>query len=493
MKQRLTGVIWTIDGALTANESGQARIWPTQRRICYVSNSSKAAENSGLAGQPRITSSSFDPSTNRVLTQRMSWISLYLAGTSLLALPHLHRAAQGNAVSSSASSVAYSAQTASAEGNLPASTYLELRKQTLAHARPISGPRLKNPALASGGIDRVMAAALAEQRANRLSRVGVIAAPPGATTLLSGHPATLLNMGPSTPPSAQMTSPLSHGAASKNPGCTFPAIRTVNGRSVSPVFTPAEPDNHYRISGCAFGTRPGMVRLQPAANAPALGPPPQPITLELETLTSWTDDSIDVHINAALTGTPDFTADLVVQLSSGITLRMPRCQFLAVRGEPQLLRSIPASWVRLDAPLLSARAIRQVEFESPPVASEEVPLGAVGASTFIARSDPRDFATGKDTYDLSQLAPGWAIDSVQIRVLDAACPGENKLAVTNGSWETSWTPRGFVVAWARETCASPIPPVFNFTLSSSQYAMDVWVVGPAGTLPLPNNFTVARP
>ncbi len=171
---------------------------------------------------------------------------------------------------------------------------------------------------------------------------------------------------------------------------------------------------------------------------------------------------------------------------------MPRCQFLAARGEPQLLRSIPASWVGLDATLLSARVIRQVEFESPPLASEEVPPGAVGASAFVARSDPREFATGKDTYDVSQLAPGWAIDSVQLRVLDAVCPGENKLAVSNGSWETTWTPRGFVVAWARETCASPIPPVFNFTLSSSQYAMDVWVIGPAGTQPLPNTFT-ARP
>ena len=237
---------------------------------------------------------------------------------------------------------------------------------------------------------------------------------------------------------------------------------------------------------------PGIVRLQPAPAGILPGPPLQPITLQLETPSSWTDDYIDVHINPALTGIPDFTADLVVQLSSGLTVRMPRCQFLAVRGEPQLLRSIPASWVGLDATLLSARVIRQVEFESPPLASEEVPPGAVGASAFIARSDPREFATGKDTYDASQLAPGWAIDSVQLRVLDAVCPGENKLAVSNGSWETTWTPRGFVVAWARETCASPIPPVFNFTLSSSQYAMDVWVIGPAGTQPLPNTFS-ARP
>ncbi len=410
-----------------------------------------------------------------------------------MALPHLHcAAAHSVAFVSAASPAAHPPQTVPVEGNLPASSYLELRKQTLAHARLISGPRLKNPNLASGGIDRGMASALAEERANRLSRSGITSPPPGTTTLLSGSPTTLLPTPGSTLPAGQTRSQPFHETAPKNPGCSWPAIRAVNGRSISPVFTPAEPDNHYRISGCAFGRTPGIVRLQPAPAGILPGPPLRPITLQLETPSSWTDDYIDVHINPTLTGIPDLTVDLVVQLSSGLTVRMPRCRFLAVRGEPQLLRSIPASWVGLDATLLSARVIRQVEFESPPLASEEVPPGAVGASAFVARSDPREFATGKDTYDVSQLAPGWAIDSVQLRVLDAVCPGENKLAVSNGSWETTWTPRGFVVAWARETCASPIPPVFNFTLSSSQYAMDVWVIGPAGTQPLSSTFT-ARP
>src|SRR3954452_21044265 len=134
----------------------------------------------------------------------MCWLSLCLAGTSLLALPHLHRAAQGSALAWSASTVSHSGQSTPAEGNLPASTYLALQKQTLAHARLISGPRLKNPALASGGIDRGIASALVEERANRLSRVGVIAPPPGSTTLLSGLSTTLLSKGASTLPSAQM-------------------------------------------------------------------------------------------------------------------------------------------------------------------------------------------------------------------------------------------------------------------------------------------------
>src|ERR1700750_2857899 len=104
----------------------------------------------------------------------MCWILLCLAGTSLLALPHLHCAAAHNvAFVSAASSAALSSQTAPVEGNLPASSYLELRKQTLAHARLISGPRLKNPNLVPGGIDRGMASVLAEERAYRLSRSGI--------------------------------------------------------------------------------------------------------------------------------------------------------------------------------------------------------------------------------------------------------------------------------------------------------------------------------
>jgi len=415
----------------------------------------------------------------------MCWIPLCLAGTSLLALPHLQYAAgRSFALASAASPPAYSAQTTQAEGNLPTSSYLELRKQTLAHARLISGPRLKNPNLASGGIDRGIASALAEERADRLNRIGLTPPAAGTAALLSGHPATLLSSPESSPPTSTTRNPMIRDAASKSPSCPLPVIRAVNGRSTSPVFTPAEPDNHYRISGCAFGSTPGMVRLQPAPANPSL----ESITLKLDTPSSWSDDHIDVHINSALTGLPDFTADLIVQLSSGVSVRMPRCQFLAVRGDPQLLHSIPAASVRLDATTLPARAIHQVEFESPPIASGEVPPEASGASAFISRSDPREFASGKDTYDLSQLAPGWAIDSVQLRVFDAACPGENKVAVSSGSWETSWTSHGFVVAWAGETCASPIPPVFNFMLSSSQYALDVWVIGPAGTQAFPNSF-----
>ena len=418
----------------------------------------------------------------------MCWIPLILAGTSLLALRNPIAAACA-AASRSTAAAPLSAQTGVPEGNLPTSRYLELRTQTLAHARPISGPRLKNPNLTTGGLDRNTATALAEQRADRLNRVG-FSSQPHATALLSDQPATLLPSSPSTGGAQRPSTSSSAELIPHKSSCSIPAIHAVNGRATAPVFTPAEPDSHYRITGCGFGSAPGTVRLKPTVTDPSSGPALQPIAMQIE---SWRDDYIDARINPGLTGIPDFAAELVIQLPSGRNVQLTHCQFLAARGEPQLLRSIPAAWVRLDATSLSARAIHQVEFESPPVAGAETPPDAVGSSAFIVRSNPQPFSTGRDSYDLSQLAPGWVVESVQLRVFNAACPGESRLPVSNGSWETSWTAHGFVVAWADETCSSPIPPVFNFTLSSSQYATDIWVIGPAGTQPILNGISARQP
>ena len=464
---------------------------PSLQRPRHVSNRRKFQPKNALAGHSRITFSSFDLVLQPVFTRRMCCIPLILAGTSLLSLPHPLPAPHTIVSRSAAAPAALSTQTGPPEGNLPASRYLELRTQTLVHARLIAGPRLKNPNLAASGFDRNIATALAEQRANRLDRVG-FASPAAGATLLSGQPATLLPSPTSTQPTQQAGSPIDRDPALKKSSCSGPAIHAINGKSSSPVFTPVEPDNHYRITGCAFGSAPGIVRLQPNLTGLSLGSALRPITLQLDTLSSWTDDHIDVHINPGLTSVPDFTADLVIQFPNGRSIHLTHCQFLAARGEPQLLRAIPAAWVRLDATTLSARAIHQVEFESPPVTGEEIPPDAVGSSAFITRSDPQAFTTGKDSFDLSQLAPGWVVESVQLWVFDAVCPGESKLPVSNGSWETSWTPHGFVVSWADETCASTIPPVFNFTLSSSQYATNVWVVGPAGTQPLPSTFNARQ-
>jgi hypothetical protein len=381
------------------------------------------------------------------------------------------------------SAAAKSTRNGQPESNLPPDRYQQLRLQTLAHAALIAGPRIKNPRIADGGLDREVVASLAEQRLWRRSHLGAMLASSSTHMLLHDQqPAVLANVHTN---SASVPGPKSVSRqTAPQIACTVPTIRSVNGKSANPVFTPTEPDNHFHIEGCSFGSVAGSVRLQPNSHTLQFGTPVQPISLHPESVDGWKNDAIDVYIDPRLKSVPDFVADLIIHLPSGRELRLDGCTFVASRSESQLLKSIPAAWISLDAPATSAHAIQQVEFESPPFTSEQVPAGATGTSAFVARSDPAPFSTGRDTYDLSQLAPGWMVESVELNVFDASCPSENNQAENHGAWTTNWIARGFVIAWGSETCATHIPPLFNFTLNSSQYAVRVWVVGPAGTEPL---------
>jgi hypothetical protein len=378
-------------------------------------------------------------------------------------------------------------QSAQPEGSLPADRYQQLRLQTLAHARLITGPRIKNPRIADGGLDRDVVASLAEQRLWRQAHLGATVALSQAHPLLSDQATTLL------PNAHSSSTAVMEPAAGLRPlhssmPCVAPTIRSVNGKATGSIFTPAEPDNHFHIEGCSFGQVAGTVRLQASSRVLQPGVLAAQIYLRLDGPGAWKNDSIDVYIDPGLKSISDFIADLIIQLPNGREAQLAGCAFVASRGEPQLLRKIPASWVALDATATSARAIEQLEFESPPFTSEQVPLDAVGTSAFVARSDPSRFSIGRDSYDLSQLAHGWTVESVQLSVFDAACPGENVQAESQGNWTTNWSAHGFVIAWASETCANRIPPLFNFILNSSQYAVRVWLIGPAGTQPMGGGF-----
>ncbi|WP_348263419.1 hypothetical protein P8935_02425 [Telmatobacter sp. DSM 110680] len=378
-------------------------------------------------------------------------------------------------------------QSGQPEGSLPADRYQQLRLQTLAHARLITGPRIKNPRIAAGGLDRDVVASLAEQRLWRQSHLGTTVALSQTHPLLSDQATTLL------PTVHTISTALMEPAAGVQPlhssvPCIAPTIRSVNGKAAGPVFTPAEPDNHFHLEGCSFGQIAGTVRLQLSSHALQPGVPAAQINLRLDGARAWKDDAIDVYIDPGLRSVSDFVGDLIIQFPNGQEAQLNGCSFVASRGEPQLFKNIPAAWVALDATATSVRAIQQLEFESPPFTSEQVPPGAVGTSAFVARSDPSRFSTGKDSYDLSQLAPGWMVESVQLSVFDASCPGENVQAESQGNWTTNWSSHGFVIAWASETCANRIPPHFNFNLNSSQYAVRVWLIGPAGTQPLRSGF-----
>ena len=415
----------------------------------------------------------------------MRLIVFILASTNLWLCPQSGLAADHSDAEAATSLLA---QTGPAERNMPAGQYKKVRAQTLANARMIIGPKTRNPRLATIGVDSSVLAVVAEQRAYLQSHLATQPSGSPNALLLPSQKTTLLgpprnNSGvPSHPP----TSPPRPGMLSRT-SCSSPRIRSVNGRYSGAVFTPVEPDNYYRIEGCGFGNTPGNVRLQPDLRSLQIGVSSRALSMELDSPAGWTDEQIAVHVDPKLTGVSDFPVNLVVHLANGREVPLLGCMFVAARGEPQLLKTIPAAWVKLDATFASSRPIAQLEYVSPPVASDEIPADALGSSVLIVRSDREPFAPGRDLYDFSQLSPGWAVQSLQLNQFGVSCPGgDNVAAESKGVWTTTWNLHGFAVSWARETCTSSASLAFNFTLNSSQYAAMVWVIGPAGTQPIRN-------
>ena len=409
-----------------------------------------------------------------------------LASISLWLCPQSGFAADHSGARKSGSTALHVAQTAPAEGNLSAGQYERIRAQTLANARMIVGPKTRNPHLATIGVDSSVLAVVAEQRIYLQSHVAMQSVD---SSLLQSQGTTLSgtsrgNSGTPSQPNASPPLP----RMSQRISCSSPTIRSVNGRNSGVVFTPIEPDNYYRIEGCGFGSTPGSVRLQPDLRNIQTGANSRSLSMELDSPASWTDDEITVHIDPTLSGVSDFPVDMVVHLANGREVPLLGCMFVAVRGEPLLLKTIPAAWVKLDATFASSRPITQLEYLTPPVASEEIPSDAIGSSVLVVRSDREPFASGRDLYDFSQLSPGWVVESLQLNQFGVRCPGNKVPAESKGTWAATWTPRGFSISWARETCTSSANPAFNFTLNSSQYAARVWLIGPAGTQPMRNGF-----
>jgi hypothetical protein len=369
-------------------------------------------------------------------------------------------------------------QVAPQKPELSENEYRIRRDEALSRAQSQTGPRLKNPAV-SDGFSLPIVAGLQQQQ-DYLQRSSFQLK---ETASSSTKQARLINSrnNPTAPllPKQRPRAPepqLLLGA------CNGPTVRSVNGKAKEPIFTPQPPNNFYRIQGCGFGNIPGKVQLEPDPKRLVMGTPPgQPIALELESPTSWSENEVRVRLDPRLSGTADAPVSLVIY-SGNQRLELPGCLFVALRGEPRMLNKIATSWVTLH-PTTAPHPIRQLEYVSPPARGEGVPANAINSSALVVRSDSGDFGFGTDKYDFSRLNPGWVVDSIQIQSYSESCPGDITSTRSFGHWNITWTERGFAIAWASDSCASHIPPLFDCKLSSSQYALKVWVVGPAGTAP----------
>jgi hypothetical protein len=359
--------------------------------------------------------------------------------------------------------------------------YEKLRLGALSLARVKVFSKLSKSSLSESGVDWNMMAALDQQRAYLLERAPLASDPPQAAQQNNGTFVPSLAAAPRSK-SALADVPVWTGISMAST-CKSPQIRSVNGKAQNAVFTPRLPDNVYRIEGCMFGRVPGQIQLEPhptSREQTAL-----PIRLRLKPVAnSWSDSQIDVYLDDHLSGVSDTPVTLVIFPGKGQRVELRGCFFVARRGEPKLLHTIPASWVKLEATTTTARGIRQLEYVSSLQAREGIPNDASGTSALILRSDSTPFESGTDVFELSRLNSGWRVESVQLQHYVVSCPGDVVQAKKSGQWATAWTHEGVKVKWAAESCRSYIPPQFKFELSTSLYALKIWVVGPAGTEPI---------
>jgi hypothetical protein len=358
-----------------------------------------------------------------------------------------------------------------------ADDYKQLRAEALANAEVRVTARRKNPRVSSRGLDPGVLGTLAQQQAYLASHPLRSDLAATESTKASGKTAS------SSFPKARSVPAVPSKQLLSSFACNGPMIRSVNGARDGAIFTPQAPGNAYTIEGCSFGSKRGRIQLEPRSAAPAQAI--SPIVLQLDrSPTAWDDREIKVHLDPHLSGVPDSLVTLVIYAGNGQRMELPGCYFVAARGEPQLLTVIPASWVRLQATTVRSHSIHQLEYVSPPV-GRDVPQDAAGASALVVRSDSEPFAAGSDTYDFSQLGPGWAVESVQLQTYAISCPADITYAQSFGQWDLAWDRTSFTISWKGDVCRSYVLPFLSFNLSFSQYAAKVWVVGPVGTQPVP--------
>jgi hypothetical protein len=350
-------------------------------------------------------------------------------------------------------------------GPLPFDEYEKIRAEVMKKATGLRGPKFKNPAILSYGLTPRILRVLQEQR-----------------TYLETHGAVTLEEINGV-----------REVAANNPGesslprhftCYKPMIRSVNGKANGVVFTPIVANNTYKIEGCFFGDTPGVIQLEAHTGTPE-AESVHPITMHLDStsLAAWSDHEITAQLDTELRGIPDYPVTLVIYSARHRRIELRGCRFVAARGDPQLLTVIPSAWVKLYPSGVGSRSIRQLEYVSPTQASGAVPKDVTASSAFVVRSDTEQFGIGRDSYDFSQLNPGWAVESVQLQTYRVSCPEVITSAKSFGRWEAEWTSLGVRVAFEDSVCTSSVPPSFAFNVSLSQYAIRAWVVGPVGTQP----------
>ena len=289
-------------------------------------------------------------------------------------------------------------------------------------------------------------------------------------------------LAPAPPAMLQPTNPANPKQLAQPPVtammCRGPGVNTVNGKTKGTVFTPEQDYNLYTIKGCYFGNEPGQAYLYGKFKA-------QKVNLQIDL---WTDNEIDARVDPNVSGENDENdVTLAIIPKSGTEMKAVGFGFYAAR-ETVALSFIPSSWVKL-AVSTNGFTTAGIDYKSPPDSGSE----AAGATAYVHRFMSKKFSFDHDTYDFSQLPPGWATDSMQLFTYDdGLCPGVVTYKQSFGTSTAYWdrfNPNKIYVGWAPIACSGfwpppPLPPLNIYKdRTSSAYAIKVWVNGPRGTTP----------
>jgi hypothetical protein len=304
-------------------------------------------------------------------------------------------------------------------------------------------------------------------------------------------------------------SPIQH-AAPPTQICVAPQIHAVNGKSSGVVFTQDPAYNDYFITGCGFGSQPGQAYLSGVAGGQ--------MNLVVK---QWSDTQLEVMVEPGLSGVPDGLPDLILVRAGGSVAKLPNCRFYAQR-KSVLLSGIPRQYANLMKVAVgdSTHGFGTMYCPGPDVDhlfpclsyNAGAPLDGI-SNGHDHRNDPnqsvsnavdRDggqlpFDAGEDVYDLSKLAPGFAIDYSTVHWYDwtrDVCegwagdafpkkPGDSVSYETKGHYRSYLKTRNSIaVDWGVDHCAWRWLGIFKVNdWYNSGYSLEVHVKGPMGVDP----------
>ena len=329
----------------------------------------------------------------------------------------------------------------------------------------------------------------------------------------------LAPVGITPPPAATPPPPAPHsslGVRASNQfslGCPVNSnqvmIQSVSGQeSGSAIFTQDPQFNPFTITGCRFGNAQGQAHLNDASGR----------KLADLVIDSWTDTMLKVEVDPKMLPSNDLTnVTLVVNPTNGPQGQRQGFKFHGMRKKV-LLQSLPPTgvlpinqggFVTHGAAVLSLTMPMEVdgyrvgaEFSSPyrgiasSVATEEqLNISEVlsygndgqGMTAGVDRnSSGHGYPNGTDTWQIKSLAPGFSVDSFQIKTWNASfCTTGFPIADTQtheyGSWNASLQGDTITVQWKSVYCEGNNG---GFNGTNSSYGLNIWVIGPAGIDPL---------